>query len=57
MATHSSIHAWEISWTEKPGRLQSMGPQESDMTLQPSTTTTLKMRRIWTQTQQNENAM
>ena len=25
MATHSSILAWEISWTEKPGRLQSMG--------------------------------
>ena len=26
-ATHSSIFAWEIPWTEKPGRLQSMGPQ------------------------------
>ena len=25
MATHSSILAWEISWTEEPGRLQSMG--------------------------------
>ena len=25
MATHSSILAWRISWTEKPGRLQSMG--------------------------------
>ena len=24
MATHSSILAWEISWTEKPGELQSM---------------------------------
>jgi len=24
MATHSSILAWEISWTEEPGRLQSM---------------------------------
>ena len=24
MATHSSILAWEIPWTEKPGRLQSM---------------------------------
>ena len=30
MATHSSILAWEISWTEEPGRLQSMGSQESD---------------------------
>ena len=27
MATHSSIHAWKIQWTEKPGRLQSMGLQ------------------------------
>ena len=25
MATHSSILAWRISWTEKPGGLQSMG--------------------------------
>ena len=24
MATHSSILAWRISWTEEPGRLQSM---------------------------------
>ena len=27
MATHSSILAWEILWTEEPGRLQSMGLQ------------------------------
>ena len=27
MATHSSIPAWKISWTEEPGGLQSMGPQ------------------------------
>ena len=27
MATHSSIFAWRIPWTEEPGRLQSM---ESD---------------------------
>ena len=33
MATHSSILAWEVSWTEEPGELQSMGSQkESDMT-------------------------
>ena len=32
MATHSSILAWRISWTEEPGRLQSMGSQESNMT-------------------------
>ena len=27
MATHSSILAWKIPWTEKPGRLLSMGSQ------------------------------
>ena len=32
MATHSSILAWRIPWTEEPGGLQSMGLQESDMT-------------------------
>ena len=25
MATHSSILAWRIPWTEEPGKLQSMG--------------------------------
>ena len=32
MATHSSILAWRIPWTEEPGRLLSMGSQESDTT-------------------------
>ena len=32
MATHSSILAWRIPWTEEPGGLQSIGSQESDMT-------------------------
>ena len=27
MATHSSILAWKIPWTEEPGRLQSIGSQ------------------------------
>ena len=27
MATHSSILAWRIPWTEEPGGLQSMGSQ------------------------------
>ena len=27
MATHSSILAWEILWTEEPGRTQSMGSE------------------------------
>ena len=30
MATHSSILACRILWTEEPGGLQSMGSQESD---------------------------
>ena len=32
MATHSSILAWRIPWTEEPGRLLSMGSQDLDMT-------------------------
>ena len=32
MAPHSSTLAWKIPWMEKPGRLQSMGREESDMT-------------------------
>ena len=32
MATHSSLLAWKIPWTEEPGGLQSMGLQESDTT-------------------------
>ena len=33
---HSSILAWESSWTEEPGRLQSIELQRVDMTEQPS---------------------
>ena len=29
MATHSSIFAWEITWREDPGGLQSMGSQKN----------------------------
>ena len=32
MATHSSILAWRIPWTEEPGRLQSLGCKELDTT-------------------------
>ena len=32
MATHSSMLVWKISWTEKPGGLQSMGSQRVGMT-------------------------
>ena len=34
MATHTNILAWRIPWTEEPGRLQSLGLQESDTTEQ-----------------------
>ena len=34
MATHSSILAWRIPWTEEHGGLQSMGSRELDMTEQ-----------------------
>ena len=37
MATHSSVLAWRISWTEEPGGLQSRGLQEFDTTEQLST--------------------
>ena len=42
MATHPSILAWEIPWTERteePGRLQSMGSQKSWYDLSDETTT------------------
>ena len=32
MASHPSILAWRIPWTEEPGGLQSMRSQESDTT-------------------------
>ena len=32
VATHYSIHAWEIPWTEEPGRLQPLGVAESERT-------------------------
>ena len=31
VATHSSLLAWRIPWTEEPGGLKSMRLQESDM--------------------------
>ena len=41
MATHSSILAWEIPWTEEPGGLQSMGFYKSRTQLSNETTTRL----------------
>ena len=39
IATHSSILAWEIPWTEEPGELYSMGLQKSQTWLCNQTTT------------------
>ena len=39
MATHSSILAWRIPWTEQPGGLQSMGLQSQTQLKQLSTHT------------------
>ena len=35
-ATHSSILSWRIPWTEKPGRLQSIGPNSQTLLKQLS---------------------
>ena len=37
MATHSSILAWKIPWTEEAGGPQSMGSGESDVTERQTT--------------------
>ena len=44
MATHSSIIAWKIPWTEEPGGLQSIELQSVDMTEQLSTCPSCKIR-------------
>ena len=44
MATHSSILAWRIPWTEEPGRLQSIGMQRVRHDWAPNTFT---FRCIW----------
>ena len=40
MATHSSILAWRVSWTEEPGRLWSIGSQSRTQQKQLSTSNT-----------------
>ena len=47
MATHSSILAWEIPWTEEPGGLQSMGLQELDMTKRLNHTSSDTFYSFW----------
>ena len=43
MATHSSILAWEIPWTEKPGGVQTVGLQRVQHDLAIKQTTTKEM--------------
>ena len=45
MATCSSILAWKIAWTEEPGRLLSMGSQESDTAEQLSAHTHTRKKK------------
>ena len=47
MAIHSSILAWEISWMEEPGRLQSMGPQRVGYDWASSTYTYIHIPQHW----------
>ena len=45
MATHSSILAWEIPWTEEPGGLQSLGLQKNQ-TLRHELATKQKQQQV-----------
>ena len=47
MATHSSILAWRILWTEEPGGLQSMELQESWLQLSNQTTITTNIIYVY----------
>ena len=47
MTTHSSILAWEISWTKEPGGLQSMAGGGGGVTKESDTTQRLKKQRYY----------
>ena len=55
MATHTSILAWEIPWTEEPEGLQSMGSQKSQTQLNNCTTTDTKRRYGHRHTQRDDH--
>ena len=55
MATQSSILAWRIPWTDKPGWLQSMGHKESDMTKRLTHTHTCTHTHTHTQSHDTEH--
>ena len=45
MATHSSVLAWRVPWTEEPGGLQSIGSQRAGHDCLTNTSTFIMMRR------------
>ena len=47
MATHSSILAWRIPWTEGPGGLQYMAHKESDTTEQLTLSLHFLVQQVW----------
>ena len=47
MATHSSILAWKIQWTEEPNRLQSTGPQRVGQDWATSLTSLKEYSALW----------
>ena len=57
MVTHSSILAWRIPWTEKPGGLQSLGRKESDTTEQLTHTEKSTMKNTWKCFLQDSNSL
>ena len=56
MATHSSILAWRITWAEEPGRLQSMGHKELDITEKPTSWPYISFRSSETKKRKNRYA-
>ena len=66
MATHSSILAWRIPWTDEPGGLQSMGSQRVGHAKQLSTCSEkllfkflyrIRLRRAYTGRQQSSDPL
>ena len=47
MVIHTSILTWDIQWTGAPGRLQSRGRKESDVTEQLSPHARCLCHRLW----------
>ena len=54
MAIHSRILVWKITWTEDPGRLQTMGSQESDTNEQLNTRETQTSKKEYNQPGAND---